>query len=103
MHCDTPDCVNKVNLELGVEPATSRQELAIEKPGIQTEKMHRKEEEGTWRFCAGIWVGCGERVVPVGSMVRKGRSTAHSFSTPLLYQVFTPLSNSQVFIGNRTT
>lgn len=70
---------------------TSLSELVTEKPVVWVEKTHRKEEGGTWIFCG---------LFDLGSVERK--TAGRSSEVSLIYQVFTPTSDSCVFIDNRT-
>lgn len=70
---------------------TSLPELVTEKPGVWIEKTHRKEEGGTWIF---------RGLLDLGSVERK--TAGWSSEVSLIYHVFTPISDSCVFIDNRT-
>lgn len=87
------DCMNKVNLEQGVEPGTSwLTGISQEKSGLCIESRHRKELGGTWRLQALFDLGDAKR-----------RSAGPFSASSLTCQVFTPISDSQVFTGNGTT
>lgn len=70
---------------------TSLPELVTEKPVVRVEKTHRKEEGGS-RIFRGLF--------DLGSVERK--TAGRSSEVSLIYQVFTPTSDSCVFIDNRT-
>lgn len=70
---------------------TSLPELVTEKPVVRVEKTHRKEEGGSRTF-RGLF--------DLGSVERK--TAGRSSEVSLIYQVFTPTSDSCVFIDNRT-
>lgn len=73
-----------------MEPVTSLPELGTEKPGVWIEKTHRKEG-GTWIFLG---------LFDLGSVERK--TAGWSSEVSLIYQVFAPISDSPVFVDNRT-
>lgn len=81
--------MNKVNLESGLEPGSSRPELALEKSGQWVESRHRKERGGTWRLQFSL----------IWEMWRG----SHISTSSLICQVFAPISVSRVFSGNGTT
>lgn len=73
-----------------MEPVTSLPELGTEKPGVWIEKTHRKKEGGTWIF---------HGLFDLGNVERK---TAGWSSEVSLIRFLPPISDSRVFIDNRT-
>lgn len=70
---------------------TSLPELVIEKPVVRVEKTHRKERGKVLDFSLSLRSGKCER-----------KAAGRSSEVSLIYQVFTPTSDSCVFTDNRT-
>lgn len=79
--------MNKVNLESGAEPGSSRPELVVEKD--------YKQRAGTGRSGEGL----GDCKFSLIWEMQRG----HISTSSLICQVFTPISDSQVLSGNGTT